>query len=109
MIIQIILSIGLAACLFYVASLGRSSVALRAGLFGVIAAGSIFVWFPDITNRIALLVGVGRGADLVMYIWIVLTLLFVLRLHIKLKEQSEAITLLARRLALSEVEDSGQP
>lgn len=104
MIIQLILSAGLAACLFYVLSLGRSSLAIRAGLLAVIVAGTIFVWFPDITNRIALLVGVGRGADLVMYIWIVLGLMLILRLHIKMREQSEALTQLARRIALSESE-----
>ncbi len=105
MIIQIILSLGLGACLFYVISLGRSSAAsIRFGLLAIVAAGTVFVWLPDTTNRIAALVGVGRGADLVMYIWIVLGLVLILRLHIKLREQSEAVTQLARRIALSETE-----
>lgn len=102
MIIQLILSIGLAACLFYGASLGRSSVLLRLALFGIVAIGFGFVWFPDITNVIALQVGVGRGADLVMYIWIILTLLLIVRLHIRLREQSEALTQLARRITLND-------
>ena len=102
MIIQLILSIGLAGCLFYVASLGRSSLALRAALLAIVLSGFVFVWLPDLTNVVASWVGVGRGADLVMYIWIVLTLLLIVRLHLKLRGQSEALTTLARRIALDE-------
>ncbi len=104
MIIQIILSLGLAGCLFYVISLGKAYRSMRIILFSVIAVGFVFVWIPDITNSIARMVGVGRGADLIMYIWIVLNLLFILRLHIKLREQSEALTQLARLIALNNVD-----
>lgn len=109
MIIQILLSLGLAGCLFYVVSLGRSSRWIRLVLFGIILIGFVFVWIPDITNAMATLVGVGRGADLIMYIWIVLNLLFILRLHIKLREQSEALTQLARRIALSNTDRITDP
>jgi hypothetical protein len=101
MIIQSILSLGLLGCLFYVVSLGSANRSMRVLLFGIVVLGFVFVWMPGITNVIAAYVGVGRGADLVMYIWIVLNLLFILRLHLKLREQSEALTLLARRIALS--------
>lgn len=104
MIIQILLSFGLAGSLFYVISLGRSYRSLRLVLFGIILIGLIFVWVPDTTNAIATLVGVGRGADLIMYVWIVLNLLFVLRLHIKLREQAESLTKLARQIALTRPE-----
>lgn len=109
MIIQAILSLGLAGCLFYVISLGRPHRSLRLVLFAIILVGFVFVWIPDITNAIAALVGVGRGADLIMYIWIVLNLLFILRLHIKLREQSEALTQLARRIALTAASESREP
>ena len=108
MIIQIVLSIGLGVCLFYVVSLGRSSPLIRASLFAMVVAGLVFVWFPDVTNRIAKLVGVGRGADLVMYVWIVVNLLLVLRLHLKLRDQSETLTKIARHIALNEAGD-GDP
>lgn len=104
MIIQVILSLGLAGCLFYVISLGRSNRPMRLALFAIVLVGFVFVWIPDITSRIALLVGVGRGADLIMYVWIVLNLLFILRLHIKLREQSEALTQLARAVALKDAD-----
>lgn len=100
MIIQFVLSLGLGACLFYVLSLGRSSRPMRVGLMAIVVAGFVFVWMPNITNRLAALVGVGRGADLMMYLWIVLNLLLIIRLHIKLREQSEAMTQLARWISL---------
>lgn len=102
MMIQFILSAGLAACLFYVVSLGRSTPAMRLALFAVICTGLVLVWIPDLTNRAAALVGVGRGADLLMYLWIVLTLLLIVRLHLKMREQSELLTQIARRISLSE-------
>jgi hypothetical protein len=104
MIIQLILSLGLAGCLFYVMSLGRSSLAMKIALFGTVVIGFVFVWFPDTTSVIARWVGVGRGADLVMYLWIVLTLLFIVRLHLKIRELSEAMTRVARRIALNDSE-----
>jgi len=100
MIAQIMLSAGLSACLFYVFSLGRSLPIVRLGLFAVVLVGYIFIWFPGLTTRIATLVGIGRGADLILYIWIVVNLFLILRLHIKLREQSEAFTKLARQFAL---------
>jgi hypothetical protein len=109
MIIQIILSAGLSACLFYVLSLGRSSRAMRAGLLAIVLIGYLFVWMPDLTTKIASLVGVGRGADLVMYVWIVLNLLLIIRLHVKLREQSEAMTQLARWITLHGPRDRGTP
>lgn len=104
MIIKLLLSAGLGACLFYAVSLGRSVAAMRIGLVLVVTLGLVAVWFPDITNLVAWWVGVGRGADLVVYIWIVLTLLFIVRLHLKLREQSEALTQLARRIALADAD-----
>ncbi|HEX7710435.1 MAG TPA: DUF2304 domain-containing protein [Sphingomonadaceae bacterium] len=101
MIAQVMLSAGLSACLFYVFSLGRSLPIVRWGLFAVVLVGYIFIWMPSLTTQIAELVGIGRGADLILYIWIILNLFLILRLHIKLREQSEALTKLARQLALS--------
>lgn len=100
MIAQIILTLGLSVCLFYIISLGKSLPLVRIGLFLVVLTGYLFIWFPEMTNIFADLVGIGRGADLVIYLWILLSLFLILKLHIKLREQSEALTTLARHLAL---------
>jgi hypothetical protein len=72
------------------------------------AAGLYFVWFPSQANRLADLVGVGRGADLVLYLWVLISLLILFNLHLKLRSQMELITQLARELALLRAELSHQ-
>ena len=47
-------------------------------------------------------VGVGRGADLLMYLWVVVTFSAVLTLYLKIVEMNQMLTELARRLALGE-------
>lgn len=104
MIAQWILTAGLSACLFYVFSLGRSLPIVRLGLFAIILVGYVFIWIPELTTKIAALVGIGRGADLILYVWIILNLFLILRLHMKLREQSESFTKLVRQFALQAAE-----
>jgi small membrane protein len=104
MIAQFILSILLAGILLYAWSeYARSpAVALLAVL--VAMAGLYFVWAPEHSTALAELVGIGRGVDLVLYIWVCLSLIIVLNLHLKLRTQMELITTLARKLALADVQ-----
>ena len=46
--------------------------------------------------------GVGRGADLLMYLWVVITCSVILLLYLKIVEMNRMLTQLARRLALSQ-------
>lgn len=108
MIAQIILTLGLSVCLFYIISLGKSLPIVRFGLFLVVLTGYLFIWFPEMTNVFANLVGIGRGADLIIYLWILMSLFLILKLHIKLREQSEALTTLARHLALGQERNEQQ-
>lgn len=102
MIAQFVLSLGLMGCLFYAFSLGRSLPVVRLGLFAVVLTALIFVWFPQFSNDLAKIAGIGRGADLIIYLWIVLSLFLIFRLHLKLREQSENLTKLSRMFALME-------
>jgi small membrane protein len=45
--------------------------------------------------------GIGRGVDLIIYTWVVISLLVVLNLHLKLRAQMELITALAREIAIA--------
>jgi small membrane protein len=60
------------------------------------------VWVPEHASRLASLVGIGRGVDLVLYTWVVISLIMLLNLHLKLRSQMELITVLARRIAIDE-------
>lgn len=108
MIAKLLLSSMLIAMLAY-----ASVAATRARMVGVLIAASalaglFFVWWPDAANELANAVGIGRGADLVLYVWVVLSMLVGLNLHLRLKAQAEVATRLARAIALLEVRRAEQ-
>jgi hypothetical protein len=62
--------------------------------------GAVFVVFPSLANDTAKVFGVGRGADLILYFFIVLMLGIALNLHLKLRSIQDTITDLGRAIAL---------
>jgi len=66
------------------------------------AAGLYFTWTPDHATQVAIWAGVGRGVDLVLYIWVCISLIVLLNLHLKLRSQMELVTVMARTIALAE-------
>jgi small membrane protein len=73
------------------------------GLLSMLAAfaGLYFVWMPAQATMLAEMFGIGRGVDLIIYTWVVISLLVLLNLHLKLRAQMELITSLARALAIA--------
>jgi len=109
MIAQFILSLLLVGVLIYAWSEYRRSPTV-AGLSVLAAtAGLYFVWFPAHSMLLAELVGVGRGVDLVIYIWVCISLIVLLNLHLKLRTQMDMITTLARHVALAEARSEHPP
>ena len=53
--------------------------------FVVIAAGVVFVMWPDLTNTLAHLLGVGRGADLLTYLAVCTGSLVLYRFYLRLR------------------------
>jgi small membrane protein len=106
MIAQLILSILLAAILLYAWSEYRRSPVIALLSVLVTSAGLYLVWFPTHSTLIAELVGIGRGVDLILYVWVCITLIVLLNLHLKLRTQMELITALARKIALAEAQSA---
>lgn len=104
-LIQLILVVGLGVILLIFLSNPRSlKVQAWKKLMGVafLATAAVFIIFPDLANRVAQLVGVGRGADLLLYC-LVLAFVFVsLSLYIQLKHEQTKIVKLARKIAILE-------
>jgi hypothetical protein len=102
MIAQLILTAMLFAVFLYASMTYRQAPVI--GFVAVIAAscGLYFVWIPSHATGLAALVGIGRGVDLILYTWVVISLIMLLNLHLKLRAQMELITLLARKIALAE-------
>ena len=70
----------------------------------ILAAGIFLVVFPDLTNRLAVTLGVGRGADLVFYLFIVAFCYLILLVYAKIKKLEQQLAELARRQALMDVQ-----
>src|SRR3954469_8068262 len=101
MIAQIMLSVLLLGVIAY-AWTEYKRAPVVAFLFALVSiAGLYFVWFPERSTRWAEIVGIGRGADLILYTWSCINLLVILNLHLKLRSQLEMITGLARTIAIT--------
>ena len=103
MIAQLLLSALLSVVLAHGwAQYSRSPVvaglSILAGLLGL-----YFVWAPEQSTWLAEISGVGRGVDLILYLWVCISLNLLLSLYLKLRMQQEKITKLARAIALANV------
>jgi hypothetical protein len=107
LIIQILLLVFFLIAIIKVVGRYRSrELSLRAvamWVFFWLAAG-VAVIHPNSTAYFAKLVGIGRGADLVVYCSIALIFFIIFRLMIKIDRLDRQITLLVRRDALGDVE-----
>lgn len=61
---------------------------------------------PQATDRIASIAGVGRGADLLVYLAVTFLLYAVLRLLVRQQKMSEEITELVRKIAIDRADRS---
>lgn len=87
-----------------------SHLAIRRLLMGLfVLAAIVAILFPQVLSWLANLIGVGRGADLLLYALVIAFLAFVYTQYRHNLAQQRKLTLLARRLALLEarVADSG--
>ena len=65
----------------------------------------IAVLFPEITNQIANFMGVGRGADLLLYILTLGFILYVINSYINSQDDQDKLYRLARKTALIEANE----
>lgn len=100
MIIQFILVLGLLFALLYAFVQRRKSRMVSLAISLTSVAGIYFVLFPSHTTLVAHALGVGRGADLVLYCWIVISLVISMNLRFRIAELHGQITELARELAI---------
>lgn len=108
MIAQALLTILLGGVLVYAWVEYRRSPLV--GALSILAglAGLYFVWMPSHSTRVAEFVGIGRGVDLILYLWVCISLTVMLNLHLKLRAQQETITKLARSIATANVAAAAQ-
>ena len=71
--------------------------------------GIYVVWFPESTSKAAAWVGIGRGVDLMLYVWILASGLLILVLHLKLVAHERRLTELARVIAIQGAQPPDSP
>jgi hypothetical protein len=72
-----------------------------------ILAGIVLVIAPDLTTAIANRLGVGRGADLIMYLGLLALAFLCLLLYARIRELEASMTDLARWIALEQAREPG--
>jgi hypothetical protein len=101
----------LVVCLLVISALYltrlRSRIFDRLIILSVLSVGIVFVCFPDMTSRIANLVGVGRGADLLLYLSLVSVSFVLMIYYAKIREMSQNITRLIREESIRQVRKGG--
>ena len=102
MIAQTVISMLLIGVVAYAASERRRSPVVAWLSIIAAAAGLYFTWTPDHATQVAMWAGVGRGVDLILYIWVCISLIVLLNLHLKLRRHMELVTVMARTIALAE-------
>lgn len=100
MIAQALLVVGLAVIMAYALAQRRRSVFVANAVVTGAALGLALVAAPDLANLSANAVGIGRGADLVIYIFILLSLAAIFNLHLRLRSEREVTTQIVRELAI---------
>jgi hypothetical protein len=105
MILQIILVIVL--CLLIIGflrsrSTSRTKAYKKIFLVTFVLSAIIVVIFPDITTNIAHLLGIGRGADLLLYGLTVVVIFMILNTYIKDREEERRFVSLTRKVAILE-------
>lgn len=78
----------------------KASAGIKLGMIGFVLIAMGVVIFPEASNDIAHLLGVGRGADLILYMLTVAFIFSNLAQYIKNKEEQQKIATLARKIAI---------
>ena len=61
---------------------------------------------PEATSFVAHLLGIGRGADLIIYLSLLISFYLIFRLYVALARLEQAITALVRAIALEQLPES---
>jgi hypothetical protein len=72
----------------------------------VALTGIFLVLFPEYTNTVAHGMGVGRGADLILYCWLVISIIVSMNLQLQILHLQRLITELAREMTLQDARGS---
>lgn len=101
-IIQVILTIGILVIGIYSFKKLRSSAIDALFILLIVCTGILFIFFPELSNKVAHLLGVGRGADMIFYLSILFFGFLILKLYSKVRKIEQILTQVIREKSLVE-------
>ncbi len=104
--IKIILFIPLLLLVILMLPRFRSHTLSRLIMIAISLLGMVFVLFPSLSNKLAKYVGVGRGADLIIYIFMVFSFLYCIFLYAKLRKLQQDQTEIIKMIAIQQAIDN---
>ena len=107
--IQILLLTGVAFIALYFVTRLRKGVVDILVLTIMLALAVLFILKPELTNKLAAKVGVGRGVDLVFYISILIIWFVLIKLYARIRVLEENYTRTVRDNALSKAVKLQEP
>lgn len=105
-VIQILLLAGVLLIAFYSYRKLRSSYLDAILIILFLGTGVFFIFFPDTTTKIAHLLGVGRGADMIFYLSILFFGFLILKLYAKVRKLQQEVTSLVRKESIDKAVSS---
>lgn len=97
MIFLALLTVG---CMFYFLVLTHNTALQRLFIIASFSTGLAFIFWPELTSRLAHLVGIGRGADFVFYLSTLFLFFTSFNFYMRFRLYEERLTLVVRELAL---------
>jgi hypothetical protein len=97
---QILLLIGLLFFIFYVIEIRKLVFDRIIFIIGAVV-GIFLVFFPEVSTVVANWMGIGRGADLVFYLFIIVSLFYFVSVNAEIRHLQKQITELTRTQALA--------
>jgi hypothetical protein len=96
--------------LAYIGSHKRVSAAQAVFVGVFLSAGMFLVITPEMANRIASLLGVGRGADLLLYFSVLVGVFAGANFYFRFRQNEQTLIAIVRELALSRpLQEQGPP
>ena len=105
---QILLITALALFIIYIYR-ARSVFTDRLIYLACAAIGIVLVIDPNFATRVANLLGIGRGTDLLFYLFIIVSLFYTAAMNSEIKRLKRQVTTLVREIAITRPSQGKEP
>lgn len=100
MIGAVILTVPMLAILLYGLLEVRRARIMGTAILVLTLVAVLLIWFPGLAAAAAQVMQLGSANDVIMVTWVGLVTVILLNLHLRLRRQMQAVTVLARQIAL---------